>query len=387
LIRAVDASAHRTIALCVLTVTGYAYCPQQDVLGSDVQWIGTYYQDNISRSYPMELSAAGSSDGFTVTLGWPTLSDSRTKGHGTSTVGSVSWIEEQLVQGRGIILDGRYEAILLDPDTLVGIYEHDGRRMGSFTLSRTRIEKASTEWSESPLDEFATLQHEYSDALSACLETTHALPVAHQRAYYQTHEPSVDSFAKRFRTLADTSAKSAVAARALEWIVEHDRATPDAYEAVERLIAGHGSSVELGRACLMLSYDASLRAKDLLERVRTQSQSSAVRGKATYALAEYWLSESERQTALDARGSPLGCIDAAKCAEGLFEAVAKEYGEEEYFANRTLGDTARAALLQMRKLAIGSVAPEIDAEDLDGVTFKLSDYRGKVVVLDFWGHW
>ena len=33
------------------------------------------------------------------------------------------------------------------------------------------------------------------------------------------------------------------------------------------------------------------------------------------------------------------------------------------------------------------VAPEIEAEDLDGVNFKLSDYRGKVVVIDFWGDW
>ncbi|MBT7257007.1 MAG: redoxin domain-containing protein [Planctomycetaceae bacterium] len=33
------------------------------------------------------------------------------------------------------------------------------------------------------------------------------------------------------------------------------------------------------------------------------------------------------------------------------------------------------------------VAPEIAAEDIDGVKFKLSDYRGKVVVLDFWGDW
>jgi hypothetical protein len=32
-------------------------------------------------------------------------------------------------------------------------------------------------------------------------------------------------------------------------------------------------------------------------------------------------------------------------------------------------------------------APEITGEDIDGVTFKLSDYRGKVVVLDFWGNW
>jgi cytochrome oxidase Cu insertion factor (SCO1/SenC/PrrC family) len=38
-------------------------------------------------------------------------------------------------------------------------------------------------------------------------------------------------------------------------------------------------------------------------------------------------------------------------------------------------------------LEIGKVAPDIEGEDIDGVPFKLSDYRGKVVVLDFWGDW
>jgi cytochrome oxidase Cu insertion factor (SCO1/SenC/PrrC family) len=38
-------------------------------------------------------------------------------------------------------------------------------------------------------------------------------------------------------------------------------------------------------------------------------------------------------------------------------------------------------------LEIGKVAPDIEAVDLDAVPFKLSDYRGKVVVLDFWGDW
>jgi hypothetical protein len=42
---------------------------------------------------------------------------------------------------------------------------------------------------------------------------------------------------------------------------------------------------------------------------------------------------------------------------------------------------------EKNNLAIGMKAPDIKGEDMDGVGFKLSDYRGKVVVLDFWGDW
>ena len=35
-------------------------------------------------------------------------------------------------------------------------------------------------------------------------------------------------------------------------------------------------------------------------------------------------------------------------------------------------------------IGINDRAPEITGEDADGVKFKLSDYRGKVVLLDFW---
>ena len=36
---------------------------------------------------------------------------------------------------------------------------------------------------------------------------------------------------------------------------------------------------------------------------------------------------------------------------------------------------------------IGDLAPEIEGADVNGDRFKLSDYKGKVVVLDFWGNW
>lgn len=36
---------------------------------------------------------------------------------------------------------------------------------------------------------------------------------------------------------------------------------------------------------------------------------------------------------------------------------------------------------------VNDTTPDIVGEDVDGKEFKLSDYRGKVVVLDFWGFW
>src|SRR4051794_25948885 len=38
-------------------------------------------------------------------------------------------------------------------------------------------------------------------------------------------------------------------------------------------------------------------------------------------------------------------------------------------------------------LPVGPLAQEIEGEDLDGKFFKLSEYKGKVVLLDFWGMW
>ena len=31
--------------------------------------------------------------------------------------------------------------------------------------------------------------------------------------------------------------------------------------------------------------------------------------------------------------------------------------------------------------------PEITGPDTDGVVFKLSDYKGKVLLIEFWGDW
>jgi thiol-disulfide isomerase/thioredoxin len=54
---------------------------------------------------------------------------------------------------------------------------------------------------------------------------------------------------------------------------------------------------------------------------------------------------------------------------------------------KTLGEEAEARLDDMFNLAVGKPAPEIEGVDFDGKPLKLSDYKGKVVVLVFWGTW
>ncbi len=49
--------------------------------------------------------------------------------------------------------------------------------------------------------------------------------------------------------------------------------------------------------------------------------------------------------------------------------------------------TNRPSAEKPRTVEVGKPAPEIEGPDISGKAFKLSDYRGKVVVLDFWGFW
>ena len=52
-----------------------------------------------------------------------------------------------------------------------------------------------------------------------------------------------------------------------------------------------------------------------------------------------------------------------------------------------LSRTWRGEVMARIEFAIGKVAPDIEGIDLGGSEFKLSDYEGKVVFLDFWGDW
>ena len=99
------------------------------------------------------------------------------------------------------------------------------------------------------------------------------------------------------------------------------------------------------------------------------------------AKPEKWV-ESARSTLSEfGRRLQMGRLTPAQEVRVLahLEAVERTYPD---YAALTSGPRS-----VVRSLMVGKTAPEIDGKDLDGKPFRLSDYRGKVVVLAFWGEW
>ncbi len=76
-------------------------------------------------------------------------------------------------------------------------------------------------------------------------------------------------------------------------------------------------------------------------------------------------------------------------ATALFKEATKKFGTLPFDpgGSRTVAQEARANLFEMEHLALGMVAPNISGQDAFGKAMKLSDYSGKVVLLDFFGNW
>ena len=164
----------------------------------------------------------------------------------------------------------------------------------------------------------------------------------------------------------------------LVWIVGASRGE-DQDRALDRLRTNHVQAENLGEACAALdAYTISESAISFLRAVVDQNPHEQAKGLACYSLAQVLWGKAERE---GEEGAPL-MIEA----EELLSKVISDFADVDHFPG-TLAESADGDLFELRNLTIGKEAPDISAEDLDGVAFKLSDYRGKVVVLDFWGNW
>jgi hypothetical protein len=211
-------------------------------------------------------------------------------------------------------------------------------------------------------------------------------------------------FAPRFFVFAERHRKDPAAIDALGWILTKRRSQPEATRALELLGKHHLKSPALESACRSIARVPATEAETLLRRLLEKSPHASVRGQACYYLA--YLLERQSSAVDQLRANPdltervlqyygkeygkhLITLNHAKLngkLETVYALMAKSYADVKVGDDK-LGSFALASLFRIRNLSQGRVAAEIKGEDIAGKKFKLSDYRGKVVMLTFWGHW
>jgi len=183
-------------------------------------------------------------------------------------------------------------------------------------------------------------------------------------------------YATRFLEFARANPKDPQAATALGRVLSAARGGPQFDEAIELLVANHIESPEIATVCQILANNRDPKAEAALVTISEKSTNPAVKGQALMSIAGRLNDAAGRE----------GSIEMAQKAIAMLERVVNEFADVAG-ARGKLGDLAKADLENVKKFGVGQTAPEIEGEDIDGVAFKLSDYRGKVVMLDFWGHW
>jgi hypothetical protein len=135
--------------------------------------------------------------------------------------------------------------------------------------------------------------------------------------------------------------------------------------------------------CQTLGRQGGAGGETLLRSFLEKDSRRDVQGAACLALAKSLKNRADEMAESQAKDAE----KLRKESEELFERVTKKYADVKTPFGGTIGDQAKSELFELRHLSIGMQAPEIEGEDADSKKFKLSDYRGKVVLLDFWGHW
>lgn len=160
---------------------------------------------------------------------------------------------------------------------------------------------------------------------------------------------------------------------------------------VRLVIVQYPNHPRMGELCLALTERSSDPwAEQIIKTAAENHSIPHAKGQALFALAEYnrW-----RGLPLSAnpQPSPEESAKSLALAEHYYSEVIEKYPAiSTPDGNFRIGEKATAELARLRnllKLSVGNIAPNIEGEDLEGLRFKLSDYRGKVVLLGFSGYW
>ncbi len=192
------------------------------------------------------------------------------------------------------------------------------------------------------------------------------------------YQKKLKEYAPHFLEIAEKNPKDEVALEALGFALNIGQGTPAADKAIDLLLKNHIESKRLGQFCMFLGMSGSPGAEKVLRAGAEKNPEKGVQAQATLSLAQLLKRKTETP------GAKKADIDKfSKEAETLFAKIEEKYAD----VNKDIVEQAKGELFELRNLAIGKTIPDVEGEDADGKMFKLSDYRGKVVVLDFWAEW
>jgi thiol-disulfide isomerase/thioredoxin len=199
-----------------------------------------------------------------------------------------------------------------------------------------------------------------------------------------------DTIIPKMLDLVREDPRSPAAFDVLTWIALEPRNLSLAHgkQAVE-LLRHHTQNPDIAKTCaqvgdLWREYEFQ-PVWDLLKTVADKNPDRAARGNALLGLARLHNHKAE-YLHFHEKGDP---APLRAEAERLFARIESEFGDCPNLrtGEGTLAQPAKAELYELRHLSIGKVAPEMNGEALDGKPLKLSAFRGKVVVVTFWGTW
>jgi hypothetical protein len=257
---------------------------------------------------------------------------------------------------------------------------------------------------DKPADQYQALVKQYQDQMNAFMEVYRGAKTDAERQKAIEKYPSPIKLAPKFLELAEKNPKDPAALDALLWVVTNSRALlPDSPQskALKALNKDWVEYPKIGPACMALTHSIDKGAETFLRAVLDKNPSHDAQGVACLALSEYIKNRTAmaEQFKAQVKNQPLFAsayertlgkdyyreltkLDPAKAdkeIKDLSERAEQKYGDVKLPGGMTIGDRFR--------LAVGKKAPDIEGQDVDGKKFKLSDYRGKVVLLDFWGNW
>jgi hypothetical protein len=211
-------------------------------------------------------------------------------------------------------------------------------------------------------------------------------------------------FAKRFIGFAEQKSQDPTAVDALLWVIQKVRGKSETTKALDMLAKDHIRNKRLGPACQTIANSRSVAAERLLRAIIENKQEEDLKAQACFYLAALLDREADLVEQLKAEpelaprvlqyygkeyGQHLTSLERkqlTKKREHAYERLQKSFADVE-IQDSTMGKIAESRLFAIRHLSVGTLAPEIKGEDIHGKPLKLSDYRGKIVMLSFWGHW